>query len=131
LLGYFFLWLSLHLSAQTQQKTDSLHTLLSQTTVDTVKVKLLNELFMEYLFVDTQRASEIAAEALNLSKAAKFKTGQADALNRMVIYAYVTGNYPQALAYYDSVLLLFKATENLLGQSKTLNNIAVIYDIQG
>ena len=131
LLGYFFLWLSLHLNAQTQQKTDSLHALLTQSTVDTVKVKLLNELFMEYLFVDVQRAKEIATEALSLSKAAKFKAGQADALNRMGIYAYVTGDYKQALAYYDSALTLFKAIENLSGQSKTMNNIAVIYDIQG
>ena len=130
-LGYFFLLLSLQLLAQNQQKTDSLHVLLKQSTADTTKVKLLNELFMEYLFVDTQRAKEIAAEALSLSKAAKFKTGQADALNRMGIYAYITGDYKQALAYYDSALTLFKVTENLLGQSKTLNNIAVIYDIQG
>ncbi len=131
LLSYFFLWLSTISWAQDQPKIDSLQSLLGQRMADTSRVKLLNELFMEYLFVDTQQAKEVVNEALSLSKKSKYKKGEANALNRMGIYFYVTGEYPQALAYYDSALTLFEETKNLLGQCKVMNNIGVIYDIQG
>jgi ribosome recycling factor len=60
---------------QDPAKIDSLNKLLARTKQDTIKVELLNQLFLEHYESDTALAREIASESFKLSRSLTISEG--------------------------------------------------------
>ena len=140
-------------------KVDSLLTELKKATHDTTKIKIYNNLFLEYEFTDTLKAKKYVLLALKLSKkiisspdealAKAGKKGLADSYIRFGFFNEDKGNYKKALKYYNKSLKLYEelgtssddlsrtegrealAKSGRKGMSDSYNNIGGIHRFQG
>jgi serine phosphatase RsbU (regulator of sigma subunit) len=130
----FCLILLLHIEgskAIAQNKAiDSLLTVLKNTEVDTMKVKLLVKLSFESLGSDPQKMKEYAEEALAISTSKSFSRGEAEAFKNLGIYYYLTGNHPKSIESFYSSLKKYEELENELGQASILGNMCIVYQAQ-
>jgi two-component system NarL family sensor kinase len=108
------------------QKADSLLKVLP-TAIDTQRVKVLNDLCMEYVYNDPEAAKAYVTEALNLATSLDYNIGRAKALNRLGIVHDVTGDYDSAIICYQYAGVYYAKANNKKGKASTLNNIGMLY----
>ncbi|HKO76724.1 MAG TPA: tetratricopeptide repeat-containing sensor histidine kinase [Flavobacterium sp.] len=110
-----------------EQKIDSLKTVLSQTTVDTIKIKALNGISILLYHKDSQKSLQYAKSAYELSKRANYKKGIAVSYSNFAVYYWLKADFPKALDYNYKSLHLFENLNDKKGISKTNNGLGTIY----
>jgi tetratricopeptide (TPR) repeat protein len=114
-----------------QNKIDSLLILLKTTKEDTAKVKIFNNLFLEYEFSDDEKAKKYLNEALDLSLKKKFKKELANTYILFGYFAEDKGEYAEALNYYFSSLKIRKVIGDKKGVAESYNNRGNVYSKLG
>ena len=112
-------------------KIDSLLTILKTAKEDTLKVNILNNLFLQYEFENDEKAKEYLDKAFELSqKIASLAIGKKSLANTYIhlgFFADDKGNYPEALKNYFAALKIYKAIGDKTGEADSYNNIGIIY----
>lgn len=91
------------------------------------QVKVMNELFREYLNSDPVRALGYSREALDLATSIDDKKGMAASYNNLGVAYRNQGALDVALEYYSKSLEIYQELQNGEGVASTKNNIANIY----
>ena len=112
------------------QKTDSLLLEIKQTTSDTLKGKLYNELSSSLWFTAPQDALSYAEKALNIGHESQNHRLQIHAFRNLGATYWVKGEYPQALKNYQKMLAISQAQGNQQAMAKAYNNLAMVYKAQ-
>ncbi len=110
-----------------QNKIDSLLSVLKTAKKDTNKVLLLNELCAAYFAKDKEKTILYNAEALALAKELKFTNGLAKATNNLGILLQKNGDYDSSLVVQLEALELYKKINNAKGIAKTYGDICIVY----
>ena len=113
-------------AGQTTTK-DSLKTLLQKEQNDTLRVLRLAELSYSYIESAPDTMLLLASEALDLSRKADFKRGEALSLTRIGGAYLGLGNYSQALEAYLKSLKIDEEINNPEGLQGNFVNIGVLY----
>jgi serine phosphatase RsbU (regulator of sigma subunit) len=123
---------TLKVNSQETPQIDSLQNLLVQhTKEDTVKVNLFLELVKYYGHNENELLIN-AEKALKLSNKLNFEKGQAKSLLYLGnYYHYYKSEYTLAIDFLKKSLKISKKLNDKLAISKALNNIGIIYDVQG
>jgi len=117
-----------HAQQQGQGRIDSLLSQLPQTSEDTNKVKLLNDLSFTYNSIDPEEGLKYGNEGLQLAEKLNWKKGMAHANRSIgVNYAYGKSDYQQALEYYFKGLKLSEEVGDKKSEARILSNIGVVY----
>jgi tetratricopeptide (TPR) repeat protein len=127
---YFIVLLFLVHASCFSQLTDSLQAVLKTTTEDTAKVKLLNQLFLEYEFSDEAKARQCLDDAITLSKKCGYQKGLARAYKHSGFFAEDKGNYAEALKMYFASLEICEKINDLKGMADGYNGIGAVYFFQ-
>ena len=123
--------ISFNIQAQTS-KTDSLNRLIQEDIPDTTKVKLLNQLGMEYLMEeDFDKAHIHYTEALDLAEKISYGNGIGYALKNIGLALYYQGEYSQVFDYWNRSLQQFEKIQDTLGIANMASNVGVLYYDQG
>jgi len=113
-------------------RIDSLKSILEVRRSDSVKVNLLNEIGLEYLYEEDFEESKIYFDqALNTSKEIGFTKGQAYALKNIGLVEYYQGNFTEVFDYWTRSLKEFESIRDTLGIANLSSNVGVIYYDQG
>lgn len=107
-------------------KVDSLSKLLNNN-IDTIQVRILNDLCFSLHPSKPDLALEYGLKAIKIAKELNYKRGLATAYNRVGIVHDVTGKYKEALENYNIALLLNNEIGNETNAAGVLNNIGMIY----
>ncbi len=110
---------------------DSLQSALALAKQDTLKIKILNDIFLEYEFADEQKAQQCLNDAIQLAEKGGYQKEKA---NTFMLFGYFSedkGAYATALRNYFSALKLFESIDEQKGVSAANSNIAMIYVNQG
>ena len=94
------------------KELDSLLLVVNTSTIDTLKVNALNNLFLWFEFEDDLKAQKYLDEAFELSKKCGYKKGEALTYAHKGFFAEDKGNYAEALKYYLFSLKLRETFEN-------------------
>ncbi|MBA3971352.1 MAG: tetratricopeptide repeat protein [Bacteroidetes bacterium] len=113
------------------QVADPLQNILKTTIEDSVKVNALNNLFLEFEFVDQGKAEDYLTEALKLSLKSGFKRGLAKAYKHLGFFAEDKGNYPEAIKNYFSSSKVYEELGDKRGRAANYNGIGSVYFFQG
>lgn len=124
---FFFVTGGFLLSAN---NTDSLLSLLQNAHQDTVRVRLLNELFSANIR-DIDKALQYTKEALKLAEKTGYKPGLASSLNNTGLALFIKGDANKALEYHVRAAVIFEETGQKEKQSVALANIGNIFQSQG
>jgi tetratricopeptide (TPR) repeat protein len=117
-------------SLQVNSKIDSLQALL-QTTIDTSRVNLLNELGKQFWMSQPDSARLYTRDALRESKKLIYRKGEAEAL-RIIGWSYhYENNEVQAKSYMKQAVLIFKQVGFEPGLAAALNNLGAINTRKG
>jgi two-component system, NarL family, sensor kinase len=106
LLTFLFVGISFGLFAQ-KQMIDSLESRLKLLNDDSLKVKTLNKLVLEYEFQDTTKAWDYCRQSIQLGKTIGYTFGEADALRLAGILSVDRTDYPNGKAYLENSLEVF------------------------
>ena len=120
--------LSHYLIVFSNSETDSLKVLLvANTSEDTIRVKILNQLAFELKDTNPIEAISLANQALKISQKLSWQEGEALAYNRIGLGNRALGNYYTAIAYYQENLKIRKKQNNSSGIANTNLNIGVAW----
>lgn len=112
-----------------QNKADSLETALKAASGE-LKVKILNELFKEYVNADPIKATEYTREALSLALEISDEKGLAASYNNLGVAYRNQGALDKALENYLASLQIYQTINNKEGIASSKNNIGNIYSIK-
>lgn len=110
---------------------DSLLTVLKTAKEDTSKVNILNNLFTQYEFLDSEKAKTSLDEAFALAKKIDYKKGLAVTYGNLGDFAENHADYTEALKHYLTSFDLFKKIEDKRALARAFNRIGVVYYYQG
>ncbi|PZX94310.1 hypothetical protein DOS84_06710 [Flavobacterium aquariorum] len=110
-----------------EQKIDSLKTVISHTTVDTIKIKALSDLSALLYYSDSQKSLYYSNSAYALSKKNNYKKGIALSYNNFGVYYRIRADFPKALDYNYKSLHLFEILNDKNGIAKANNGLGTIY----
>jgi class 3 adenylate cyclase len=110
---------------------DSLKSLLDNSKVDTVQVKILNEISYSILNQDPNETIKYGIQARDMSDMLGYGSGKAYALKNMGLGYYYLGDYLKVLDYWSQSLESFEAEKDTAGIANMLNNLGAIYYTQG
>ena len=113
-------------------RIDSLKSELESRQLDSVKVDLLNEMGLEYLYEEEfDEAKSVFEEARKTAEAFNFEKGQAYALKNLGLVHYYQGNFAQVFDSWTQSLQIFESIPDTLGIANLSSNMGVIYYDQG
>lgn len=116
-------------SAQKSRETiDSLQADLKKNPVDTLRVKLFNEIGYEYVTNDSAKAVEYANKGLALAKSIGYLHGEMNAHNVLGLVLYYSSDYDHSLEHHEAARLIALKLNDKAKLAVTLNNIGLIYD---
>lgn len=108
-------------------QTDSLKTVLNQTSIDTTKVNLLNEISWNLAPTDFNQSFNFADSARKLAQKINFTKGEADAFNNLgELYRY-NGDIKASIENHKTALKIFNNLHNQKDVAKTFSNLGVAY----
>ncbi len=116
---------ALHLQAQISA-IDSIKSELSKTSVDSIRIDLLEKLSYEYLYYKPDSALVYIEEALDLALKSNFEHGLAKVYNRKGTYYVVRSQYPEAIQEFQRALPYYKKVNDSVGISESLGNLGVL-----
>lgn len=112
-------------------RIDSLKQLLQDhTSLDTVRVNLLNETASALFKVNADTALLYATQAKELAAQLGHTRGEAEGLKNMAFYYLRTGDYEKSKQLYNAALELYIKINDFSRVALCYNNIGVIYKIQ-
>jgi len=127
-----------YLVAQDLERVDSLTTFLAATNQnlparqeDSTSVNALNELALEFLYVNPDTTILLAERAAKLAQDAHFTRGEANAYNSGAGGHWVKGDYSKALAFFFLALKKRTQLNDHSGMASTLSNIGNVYFDEG
>ncbi|MBM3436293.1 MAG: tetratricopeptide repeat protein [Bacteroidetes bacterium] len=123
----FVLIFTLISKAQDQKYIDSLYHQLKSLNEDTAKINMLNKIASELQYVNQEQIHAMAQQALNLSIAAGYKSGIAEAYYNIGNYYRLKSVYDPAIEYAFKSMDLMEQTENKGGIGRCYNLIGIIY----
>jgi two-component system, sensor histidine kinase and response regulator len=123
--GLFF-WAN-YLFAQKNYTIDSLQQILKKTKIDTIKIKLLNEIALHNIYVNIFDAKKNAETALALAKKIKFEVGIAQTYITFAHIYYTQGNHKQSIENALDALRMFEKLGNQLGVANGYNILGITY----
>ncbi len=127
-LSCFLLIISCVTYGQKKSKVaDSLKVLL-QSSTDTIRVKLLNDIAYQYLADFPEEASKYANDALLQSQNINYTNGEITAINHLGLSYYYRSNYDKALEYFNKALVISRVEGSKFKEAVTYNNIGLVYD---
>jgi len=100
---------------------------LSKETIDTSKVKILNEIAWHYSPSQSDKAIQFADSALSLAEKLGWQKGQAEALSNLGDAYRFKGDIKISLENYQNALTLFKQTNDRVGIANTFASIGNDY----
>jgi len=122
-----FLFTSLF--AQNQEKIAALNTKLNNEKIDTNRVMLLNDLFVQYRDFDSAKAMEYANSAIDLSKKIKYPKGESLLLLNKGVFLNLNGENDLAEKLIKQSLDIRIKTNDYAGQGYSLRSMGNIeYD---
>jgi tetratricopeptide (TPR) repeat protein len=93
---------------------------------DSIYIKTIQQLALEYSYINTDTAIILTQQALQLSEKIYWKKGKAICLNELGWSNYVKGNYTQALEYYNTGLRIAEEISDKNLQATLLGNIGIV-----
>ncbi len=124
--------ISLFAVCHAQQKSDSLHSLLSKETRDTSRIRLLNELSKELKAMgDFRKSLEKAEEALALANKTKDPYSLASSYNNVGLAFQSLSNHDTAFKIFQKAYDLHEKFSDEKLEAHLLNNIGFIYSVKG
>lgn len=125
-----FLLVGFHLFSQ-DHKADSLKQILSATTIDTVKVNVLNEISFHYRGNAPLEAMRYAIQAKELAEKSNFKKGLAKAYKNIGLAFYFQSKYVETLENFEKSRSIYDSIGDKQGITILLNNIGSVYYTRG
>ncbi len=119
-----FLLLPLGINAQ-QNPVDSLLSEIEKTTIDTSKVKLLNEVSGMLRGRDNEKAMQYALQAIEISEKTNFKIGIADANKTLGIIHFMTGEFDKAYEATNKSKETYENIEDKKGVAACYVNLGI------
>lgn len=116
-----------HTYAQQGKKIAELEAKLEQAVLDTQKVNILNLLSFEIRKIDTLKAYRYASQALKLSVAQSYPSGEAAAYTNMGEYFRIKGDMERALESFSKGLDIYSEIGAKRESCKLYNKIGVVY----
>lgn len=113
-----------------QNKLDSLRSIINTTKQDTTKINALNKIALLLLKKNKQYALDTIDIALKLSNQIDYKQGIGEAYYNYAIYYYSTNNTQLALQNFKLAYFYFNQINSDI-QNKCLNNIAMMFYYEG
>ncbi len=107
-------------------KIDSLNSLLN-TSTDSVKIEIFNELSKAYDTISYDRSLDYAKQALELTKKIKSKEDIAASLDRVARIYYFLTNYDESINYFIESLKMREKTGDKKAIAQSYNNLGVVY----
>ena len=108
-------------------KVDSLINLLTTTKDDTLKVTILNRLFLEFEYTDDVKAFDYLNKSLELCKKSNYQKGLFTTYTNFAYYYEDKSNFHQALTNYTFALKAAEKLSNSIGIGASYNSIGVVY----
>ncbi|PCH66495.1 MAG: hypothetical protein COC01_07870 [Bacteroidetes bacterium] len=131
-LAFLFFLFSFHNSySQNQNKIDSLIIALDSDIEDTIKVSILNSLFVHIKIADPEKALSYAQEMILLAESIKDQFGKASALNNLGLHHLNRSEYDQAAGFFNKSLEIRIEINDKEGIAESYNNIGSVYDNLG
>lgn len=115
------------LSAQDQEKLDSLFTLLSGATADTCLVKYNLDIGSEYIFNNPDTATYYVDAAFEAAERVQDTLSIAECYNLYGIVETIQGKYLTGIENFQQSLAWYEIGEDPEGAANIINNIGVIY----
>lgn len=129
--AFFFLFLNTT-QAQDAQKIDSLLAIYSnEQSADTLKIKVLGNLYRAYLYSDIEKSKEYLSKALALSKQINYEKGIVDCQFRQGVLFELTDELDSAFVYYSKAKEYYQEINDIEGLQKSRTNLASIAAYQG
>jgi serine phosphatase RsbU (regulator of sigma subunit)/Tfp pilus assembly protein PilF len=111
---------------------DSLYTVLGKTSVDSLKVDVMNAIGKEYTNNgDYEKARGIVEDGKDISDKISYQKGLADYYSNMGVIYYYDGNISEALNSNFSALKIRETIGDKKGIASSYNNLAILYNYQG
>ncbi|HYG53053.1 MAG TPA: tetratricopeptide repeat protein, partial [Flavobacteriales bacterium] len=125
----WFIVLTNVLCAQTNNDRDgdSLIACLNKARVDSLRVDVLNKLFLHYEYSDVQKSKKYLQQAMALADQSGYTNGKAEAYTNLGYSLEDAGNNREALKNYYHALKLYQKSGNRKGQANCYNNIGFSY----
>jgi len=115
-------------NALNQGKMDSLYNVIETAEEDSSKIRAMNRLYNNLLYVDREKAFEWANTALKLSIKDDWYEGMSVASGNIAVYHHLKGKYADAIEYYiqgnDYAMMSMDLEREL---AKNFNNMGLIY----
>src|SRR5438477_5600106 len=106
-----------------QRQQDSLLALLSNTSEDTAKVNILNQLATSYFNTSPENAIKYGTQAKSIAERVSYTRGLAYALKNIGIAYYMQADYVQTLTFWHQSLQQFEAVNDKTGIANILSNL--------
>lgn len=112
-------------------KADSLITALQTSKEDTVKVKILNELFIQQEYSDAAKAETYLKRSLELCKKSGYKRGMVQTYTYLGYQAEDKGDYNEALKDYQTSMEIAVLLDDKKSVAASYNNMGNVFYFQG
>ena len=130
-LSITFTLLLSHSSFANHPKIDSLKTELARERVDSIKVRIYNEIAFQYANVNYDSILPYSQKAINLSSKINFTKGKAVALKNQSIYYFYAGNQEESKNKIEESIQILQEIGNDLELAKAYQSYGVILKNQG
>lgn len=100
---------------------------LQKTTVDTVKINILNQIANTYRYSNAPEGLKYGNKALALAENVRWKKGIAEANENLGICNQTASNFSEAINHLQKALEFYKQVPKQSAVSRTLKNIALVY----
>ena len=109
---------------------DSLIKVLNKTNVDTVKLRLMNELAVEYYYINPDSSLYYSLQVVEKGTLLNTDRGRTSSINRIGLLYLDQANYEEANKYFFQALAIAEEKNNYLEIAYLYNNIGISYSEQ-
>ncbi len=109
-------------------KVDSLELRLSETSVDTARLTIINQLIHYYTDSNNERTIELAKEALTLVDKARSQKEAAEIFLNYALAIETLGHYTESILYNEKALELYSSLKDSANISIIYNNLGIGYN---
>lgn len=120
----------IYCQAQEPIAISQLKTKLKETTVDTIKINILNEISANYRYSNAHEGLNYGNNAFSLAKKVNWKKGLAEANENLGICYQNLSLNSEAISHFQKASQLYGQVHNQPAVSATLKNIAFVYSSQ-
>jgi len=108
-------------------KIDSIYKELNKTKVDTVRLRLMNDLAKEYFFINPDSSLYFSFKVLEEGAILNTEKGKTSSINRIGLLYLNQANYKEAISYFFKALKIAEEKNNYMEMAYLYNNIGTSY----